>query len=297
MCGSCHADAALMGDYDLPVDVVDEYRHSVHGELLFEQGDTGAPTCATCHGNHSAAPPGFADVGSVCGQCHQHAAEAFATSIHAGQEGHKRCVQCHGGGEGRHFHFIQRITKPSGMLIQRYAHLLTTEPNPSPEQITDAIHPDAKRIITQALPTCMECHEEIEEDTSLPKLFGLLDQIAEAERYYVRTANRLDQLAHGVLLVDAQRFKFQDAKTHLIELAPLQHTLNNELVAEKVTELNQVCDTVNADLDGLEDGLHKRYLALAPMWIFAVLYAIVLYVKYKRLKRTYVKPVPARGGS
>jgi protein-arginine kinase activator protein McsA len=287
-CATCHADKALMDDYDLPVEVVHEYWRSVHGKLLIEQGDTGAPTCATCHGNHSATPPGFASVGAVCGQCHAHAAKQFATSVHASQEFHKGCVQCHGGGEGRHFHEIERITKPPGLLIERYAHLLTTEPKPTAERIREAIHPDPERIIRQALPTCLDCHEELEDDESLPKLFELINRIAAAEETYVETANRLDRVSQGVLLVTNQRFKFEEAKTHLIELAPLQHTLNNEVVAAKVAELDEVCAAVNAELDELEAGLRMRTAALAPVWGFTVFFAMLLYVKYKRLRRAWV---------
>lgn len=289
-CASCHADKALMDEYGLPVEVVDEYRRSVHGSLLIEHGDTGAPTCATCHGNHSATPPGFATVGAVCGQCHAHAAKQFATSIHAEMEFHKGCVQCHGGGEGRHFHEIERITKTPGVLIDRYAHLLTTESAPTDRRVREAINPDPERIIRQALPTCLDCHEELEDDESLPKLFSLIDRIAAAEQEYVETANRLDAMSEGVLLVTNQRFKFEEAKTHLIELAPLQHTLNNDVVEAKVEELRAVCDEVSAELDELEAGLRMRSTALGPIWGFSLFFAALLYVKYKRLKRAWVAP-------
>ncbi len=291
-CGHCHENAKLMGDFGVPTEVVDEYRRSVHGRLLLERGDTGAPTCATCHGNHSAMPPGFATVGAVCGQCHEHVAANFATSIHARQPEFKGCVQCHGGGEGRHFHLIERITKPAGVMIQRYANLLTTDDKPTAGEIDEAINPNPKRIIEHALPTCLECHDELEEDESLPKLFGLLDEIAAAERRYVEVAHRLNEVGRGVLLVEDERFKFEGAKTHLIELAPLQHTLNNKLVAEKVDELNEVCDQVDADLDGLELGLKRRRMSLVYIWAFSILFSAAIYAKYKQLKAAYVVPVP-----
>ena len=292
MCAACHADEKLMGEYDLPVEVVAEYKQSVHGKLLLEQRDIGAPTCATCHGNHSAVPPGFATVHKVCGQCHEHVEKNFATTIHAEQTEHKGCVQCHGGGDGRHFHLIERITNPAGLMIQRYAHLLESVPNPTPEQITATIHPGPKTIIERTLSTCTECHDEIDEDESLPKLFEVLDDIAEAERYYVKTARRLDEVEQGVLLVDSQRFKFEDAKTHLIALAPLQHTLNNSVVAEEVSKLTDVCDEVNSELDDLERGLRWRHRALIPIWVFAILFSGALYAKYRQLKSAYVKPLP-----
>jgi hypothetical protein len=291
-CAKCHADTTLMNEFDLPVEIVEEYRESVHGVLLLEQGDTGAPTCATCHGNHSAMPPGFATVGAVCGQCHQHAATEFAKSIHSTFEDFEGCVQCHGGGEGRHFHLIKRITKPPGVMIQRYEHLLSSERSPTPQQITEAINPDPRKIMEQALPTCMDCHDDLEDDENLQKLFALLDEITKADLRYVETARRLDEVGQGVLLVDDQRFEFQDAKTQLIELAPLQHSLDNSVVDAKVEELNAVCAQVNKELDGLERGLRLRRGALAPIWLFALLLAGACYVKYRRLKAIYVTPPP-----
>ena len=290
-CARCHADPSLMSSYDLPAEIVEEYRRSVHGQLLAE-GDTGAPTCATCHGNHSAVPPGFASVGAVCGQCHQHAAEYFQTSVHAQFEDFRGCVQCHGGGEGRHQHLIERITNPAGLMIRRYAHLLRTNPQPSEEEIVEAIHPYPRQILERVLPSCTDCHEDVEEDESLPKLFQLLDRIAEAERYYVQTAHRVDQVGRGVLLVEKQRFKLQDAKTHLIAMAPLQHTLDNEKVEETVAALRTVCDEINTELDALERGLRWRRWALIPIWAFALLFSGLLYAKYRRLKAAYVKPLP-----
>ncbi len=206
-------------------------------------------------------------------------------------------MQCHGGGEGRHFHLIERITKTPGVLIQRYSHLLEKEPNPTPDEITEAINAKPKEIIMRAMPTCTDCHDDLEDDESLPKLLEILDGISEAERYYAQTADRLEKVGQGVLLVENQRFLFDDAKTQLIGLAPLQHTLNNDKVKAKVAELNAVCDQVNAELDTLEDGLRLRYVALIPIWAFAVLFSVILYVKYKQLKRQYVTPLPSERGA
>jgi len=200
-------------------------------------------------------------------------ASYFKESVHADLEEFKGCVQCHGGGEDRHFHLIQRITKPSGALIQSYEHLLARETNPTPQEIAGALNTSPKEIITRALPTCMECHDDIEDDESLPKLFELIDAITAAERRYVQTADRLNRLSTGVLLVEDQRFTFQDAKTYLIGLPPLQHTLNHEKVAAKVDQLETVCDQVNGELDALEDSLHTRRLALFPIWAFAIVFA------------------------
>ncbi|UCG17084.1 MAG: Rieske 2Fe-2S domain-containing protein [Phycisphaerales bacterium] len=292
-CGVCHEDRTLMNEYDLPVEVVSEYRQSVHGRLLLEQEDTGAPTCNTCHGNHSATPPGFATVGAVCGRCHAQEADLFASSAHGGLEDHGGCVACHGGGAERHFHLIERITTPVDVLTARYARLLATEPDPTPEQVAAAIDHDPRRIMTQALGVCTACHDALDEDENLPRLFALLDEIAGAELRYVQTAWRLDEVGRGVLLVENARFRFGDAKTHLIALAPLQHTLDQSLVTEKVSQIDDICDEVDGELDALEAGLRMRYWLLIPIWVVALCFCGFLYLKFRALKAAWVRPVDA----
>ena len=68
-CARCHASEEHMRGYNIPTDQVARYEKSVHAEIL-AQGDTSAPTCATCHGNHGATPPGVSSVANVCGTCH-----------------------------------------------------------------------------------------------------------------------------------------------------------------------------------------------------------------------------------
>jgi predicted CXXCH cytochrome family protein len=81
-CGRCHSDPERMGGRDIATNQVEEYRTSVHGRLLFDEGDLSAPACNDCHGNHGAAPPGIASVRNVCGQCHAVMADYFDQSAH-----------------------------------------------------------------------------------------------------------------------------------------------------------------------------------------------------------------------
>ena len=110
-CGGCHADAERMAAYrlpdgrPLPVDQLARWQISVHGQAMNTKGDTSAPTCNDCHGNHGAMPPGLDAIGFVCGQCHGREADLFRAStkyelyeVHrenlaeAGAEG---CAACH----------------------------------------------------------------------------------------------------------------------------------------------------------------------------------------------------------
>jgi len=114
-CGRCHADAHLMSGYKIPTDQVTRYEKSVHAQML-DQGDTSAPTCTTCHGNHGATPPGVGSVASVCGTCHVFFAQLFQKSPHAAvfaKMGLPGCVQCHSNHE---------IVKPSDDWVGVGAH-------------------------------------------------------------------------------------------------------------------------------------------------------------------------------
>jgi hypothetical protein len=105
-CARCHADAAYMKDYKIPTDQFAHYQKSVHAQML-AQGDTSAPTCTTCHGNHGATPPGVNSVANVCGTCHVFFAQLFENSPHQAaftKMGLPACVQCHSNHE---------IVKPS----------------------------------------------------------------------------------------------------------------------------------------------------------------------------------------
>ena len=92
----------------------------------------------------------------------------------------------------------------------------------------------------------------------------------------------------GVLLVDNQPFKFEDAKTKLLELAPTQHSLDIKKVDTKVAELDAICAEIDGELDDLEQGLRLRHMALIPIWVFTLGFATLWYVKYKQLHKDYV---------
>ena len=104
-CARCHGDPQHMKQYSIPTNQFEQYRRSVHWEALAQRGDLSAPSCATCHGNHAAAPPGVADVSHVCGTCHVVFQNLFDSSPHKAAfdgMGLAACVVCHQNHEVSH---------------------------------------------------------------------------------------------------------------------------------------------------------------------------------------------------
>jgi len=97
-CDRCHGDSELMADRGHNTRQFSEYSKSVHGLALLERGDSGAPACNDCHGNHGAAPPGAESVSHICGSCHMNNIEFFKNSK-MGQSfesaEYHSCEQCH----------------------------------------------------------------------------------------------------------------------------------------------------------------------------------------------------------
>ncbi len=97
LCATCHADADYMAPYEIPTDQFEHYQASVHGVALLENQNVRAPNCATCHGTHGAAPPGFAEVANVCGNCHDATQDYFVSGPHNSDDPNApRCITCHG---------------------------------------------------------------------------------------------------------------------------------------------------------------------------------------------------------
>jgi hypothetical protein len=110
-CSRCHADKALMNKYGLPADVYDRYESSVHAKVLAAGGRQAAPSCASCHGSHTALPPHAKDIPNVCAQCHSQVKQLIEASPHRQPiaAGVMSCENCHG------HHDIQPAADP--MLI------------------------------------------------------------------------------------------------------------------------------------------------------------------------------------
>lgn len=120
-CARCHADAGYMKPYGIKTDQFANYQQSVHHEAMAIRGDLSAPTCTTCHGNHGAAPPGVADVTSVCSNCHVFQAQLFDTSPHKQAFANMNlpgCVTCHSNHQINHPSDEMIGTGPKAVCVQ-----------------------------------------------------------------------------------------------------------------------------------------------------------------------------------
>lgn len=249
-CGKCHSDEEYMAPYGIVTDQQDKYTKSIHGELLFEKHDIGAPVCNDCHGNHGARPPGVASVSHVCGSCHVNNMNYFSSSkmgeafedsdLHA-------CEQCHG------HHDVKKTTD--------------------------------EMVGVGEFSICMDCHSEgdtgyesAKQIYSFIKLFADTLQVADLKLSEVQKKGMDD--------VDLL-FLLQEAKQDLIHARTLVHNFDSKKVKEKTDEgLLKVDGAILLANEQISD-FHTRRRGLGLSIVFIAILAIGLYLKIREIdKRT-----------
>ena len=242
-CGRCHSNAEYMKQYKIPTDQLESYRQSVHFEKL-SGGDVAAPNCATCHGNHGAAPPGVASVERVCGTCHLFQEQLFDQSPHKKPwEAAKMaaCITCHGN--------------------HKIAHT------------TDAL------LGTSADSLCATCHSEGDKGfaaagrmhAALTNLDAALDKTAEVNGRAERAG----------MEVSESKLTLSSAREQLIKARVEIHALNPAKVAEATDAGQKLAKQAEqAGFDALaEYAFRRKGLALSLIVIGIVVLALWLYIR------------------
>jgi hypothetical protein len=246
LCASCHSDTDLMAPYGIPTNQYDLYRQSVHGHALLDNQDFRAPNCATCHGTHGAAPPGFQEVANVCGSCHGATQDYYLKSPHAeaGESGPK-CVTCHGRYD---------VSKPSEALYQG------AEPR-----------------------HCGACHAPDSPPGQVAQsLYDAITAAAQAQEQ----AEAAIQTARGVgMLVAPLEGRLREANTDLITARAAQHTLDIAMVREQADNARTVADEVKAGADAaVAESVFRRQAMVVAVAVIG-LTIVALYLLKRELDR------------
>ncbi len=248
MCARCHADEAVMETYNIPTNQYALYQDSVHGIALLQNLDLRAPTCSTCHGTHGAAPPGFQQVANVCGQCHSATENYYLQGAHrTGMTGEAapRCVTCHGRYD------VQPATR---------ALYVGTE-----ERHCGMCHPPGSEAYGQA--------EAIHQ------------ALTEADEAYEAAEVTIAEAKERRLIMAVQEETLQQARTPLIEVRALQHTVNVEDVQAKAEESFALSQQAQAAAEEALTDLQTRWIGMAVVLVIVLVTVLALVLIKRELDR------------
>ncbi|MBZ5514515.1 MAG: cytochrome c3 family protein [Acidobacteriia bacterium] len=247
-CARCHADAAYMKGYNLPTNQPAQYAKSVHAHAL-AQGDTSAPTCSTCHGNHGAAPPGVSSVENVCGTCHVINQQLFEKSPHQAafaKMGLPACVQCHSNHE---------IVPPTDAWV--------------------GVGSNA---------TCIQCHAA--GDKGYAAAQRIAGDLAKLETFYQRAEDVLNTAERSGMEVSTPRVELVSAHGDLIKARVEVHSFNPGEVQKFTDEGTDISQKAyQAGVVALRERDTRRK-GLGVSLIFIVLAIGGLYLKIRQMEST-----------
>ena len=246
-CGNCHASAEHMASYTLPTDQMEKYYRSVHHAAQVA-GDLSAPTCATCHGNHGAKPPGVESVANICGTCHVLFQQAFETSVHHDvfeAMGMGACIVCHENHE---------VASPGDDWL-----------GVSPEAL------------------CVKCH--MEGDTAYEAAEQMAHEFSQLTGLMARSGEILDRAERSGMEVSSARVRMTEATQTLIQARVQAHSFDLKRITDLTQEGAKIAeDAYNSGLAALKEHDTRRK-GLAFSLIAIVLVIVGLLYKIREIER------------
>lgn len=250
MCGKCHSDKKLMSRYGLSGDEVADYGKSIHGKRLLKDLDTAAPSCASCHGNHGAAPPGVDEVVNICGKCHTNTRDYFVKSRHyaAGM----KCVECHGN---------HRIEHPTFALYSK-----------------------------RDKGGCLSCHRKDGGGDADKYIAGILETHSVAEMRIKAASRDITKAQSDGMEVDPQNESLQEAKSGMVKTGPVQHQTSLQAMDDILgREVKSHTERIQSDIEAHYKIEMDKKIFAAAFAGYIVLFIFVIYSKYWILKRHLYK--------
>jgi hypothetical protein len=313
-CGGCHADVETMNFYGLPTDQLARYKTSAHGKLLFEHGDEYGAVCTDCHGTHDVvavtdprSPVYPLNLPATCNRCHGDQAmmapyahptdifEKYKKSVHGvalfekGDLGAANCVKCHGS-HGAMPPGVKEIGATCGKChinekkyFQESPHAAAAAEGYFPECAACHDYHDVQRPDTSLYNTaCLNCHSE--GDDAFKRGQKIKEMIDSSSGALSDAGEAVRQAALEGIFVDDESASLQEAKTDVLEMAPLQHSLSLEGIEKLYDKATALTDDIQDGVRRKRQSLRWRKVALIPLWIFIFLMVVVLREKYNQLK-------------
>jgi hypothetical protein len=259
-CAKCHANAEYMKGYKIPTNQFASYEKSVHAAAL-AGGDTSAPTCTTCHGNHGATPPGVSSVANVCGTCHAFNEQLFDKSPHQAvfaAMGLPGCVQCHSNHE---------ILKPTDALV--------------------GVGPKA---------VCITCHSK--GDPGYAGAAKIAGDIAKLDTFYLRANQILGTAERSGMEVSAAHVELSSAHSDLLKARVEVHSFTPskvKAITDKGVETAQ--KAYEAGVAALhERDVRRKGLGLSLTFIVLAILGLILKIRQMESKKPPESPDSHAGG-
>ncbi len=246
-CKECHSDKNLMSKYGISGREVEDYKKSVHGELLFEKKDLSAPTCKDCHGSHGAIPPGVSSIKFICGNCHILNQEYFEKSPHKKpweENNFSQCEECHSN------HYVKKTDDE--MLNEK-----------------DGI--------------CLNCHSK--EDNGGKLMVYFYENLKKLRDLYEEKLNLAKKAENRGIFMEDTFINLQNIREKYIKGKTLIHYFSKENFDLDLKEGFDLLKDVEKELDSAFKEVSFRSKGLLIFSFFALILAILIILKLRNMEK------------
>lgn len=319
ICGTCHADVEMMNFHGIPTDQLARYKTSVHGKMLLNEGDNKVAVCSDCHNYHDVvavsdtnSPVYPLNLPKTCNKCHGNEKlmsgyglpsdifKIYEKSVHGQALFQKKdvsvahCASCHGshgaippgvkdiGATCGKCHVNEKKFFLESVHVKaseegRFSECISCHGNHGVEHAGESLYDTS----------CIKCHDArtpaFAQGQQIRKMF-------ETAKMELTSAEAMaKQAAIEGIYVDEEISSLEAAKTDLIAMAPLQHTLNIAKLSELSEKITDITRRSTQNIQKKRQDLRWRKLALVPIWIFILIMTIALNTRYKQLKSQHEK--------
>lgn len=314
LCGDCHADVRVINPYGLPTDQLAQYRVSMHGEKLFGEGNVDVATCADCHGAHGIltvrdpeSPVFPQNVPSTCGHCHSDAGKMGKYGLEANEEDLYRqsvhaemlfdqndlsaptCVTCHGN-HGAVPPGFAKVGLVCGKCHIKQVEYFNQGPHAVPAEAGDietciTCHGNHKiqRASERLFKVCTLCHDKGTEQ--IERAAEIYRMLTESQKNFDEAASEVDAAARAGFDTEDEQLMMGDARTYLLQLQPMQHSLDLAKLKDVGAKAEQIVGQVKSDIEKKRVWKRRRKLALIPLSGFMASMSLLFWLKKRQISR------------
>ena len=322
-CARCHSNENYMRNHNpaLPIDQLEKYKTSVHGQLLFGKKDKKVANCVSCHSVHQIASAKMPysttypkNLPATCAKCHANKDymapygiptnqySDYLKSVHAkdllenDDLGAPACNDCHGN-HGARPPGVKSLAFVCGVchaieadLFEHSPHYEAFTENDFPMCETchsnhDIEKPSDKMVGMSDPGLCGNCHSP-DDGTQAPMTADTISSYLAKFRTAVDSAQTLltDAQQKGMMTTDAE-FVMKDVNQALIQSRTSIHAFNIDSLVPKAKAGIVKADSVQSMSASLINQYFFRRRGLAVSTLIMTFLAIVLYIKIRRLDR------------
>jgi predicted CXXCH cytochrome family protein len=321
-CARCHSDADYMHEHNpsLPVDQLEKYKTSVHGERLFNKRDEKVANCVSCHTVHEIADARLPysstyplNLPQTCGHCHADEEymssysiptdqlSAYNQSVHGMALFEKEdlsapaCNDCHGN-HGAAPPGVSSLSAVCGLCHAIEAQLFDKSPHRQAFAENDypmcevchgnheIISPSDDMIGLEDPGLCGDCHSRDDGTRAAVTIDSIEVSLNDLVRERDSAQGLLHEAVEKGMMTRDEEFLMKDVDQALIQTRTLIHKFQADTLAGRARQGIEMARQVQVQSAGLIDQYYFRRKGLAIATLIITILAIALYIKIRRLK-------------